>query len=441
MEIELLAAQNPWWSDKDAIKDDDKVKDVIETGEKIQFDLQEENQVLVGPRQLGKTTALKYDIYKKITQRGIDPHSIMYYSLDTVRNFEVISDILNTFVTGNGKRFVYLDEISFVNEWQRAIKQFLDSRISQNAVLYITGSSSINLKKELMPGRKMRFAEFLPLSFRNFLFSFGSTQLKRFLENKKAGSFKDAVFYSRAAMAYSEEISKWFAVYMKTGGYPDAIFDYIKNGRISDSLYDVHWNAFVSDVSKDRKSVEIATAVAYGILESYSSKMNLSSIARMQGIKSHITVREYLESFENLFVSKSVFPVAGRKYVFRKERKVYLNDPFLYNMFAKKTNHLDKNSEPKVAEGILFNHLYRFANLGKTMTEPKTSIGFYSGKKEVDFVMGNFGFELKWQNNTNISDFPKVDIKNRIILSKKTLKYENTENTQIIPLPLFLSML
>jgi hypothetical protein len=75
------------------------------------------------------------------------------------------------------------------------------------------------------------------------------------------------------------------------------------------------------------------------------------------------------------------------------------------------------------------------------MTEPKTSIGFYSGKKEVDFVMGNFGFELKWQNNTNISDFPKVDIKNRIILSKKTLKYENTENTQIIPLPLFLSML
>ncbi|MCL5433811.1 MAG: ATP-binding protein [Candidatus Marsarchaeota archaeon] len=441
MEIEQLASQNPWWSNKDSIKKDDKVKKVLETKEKIQYSLSDENQVLIGPRQLGKTTALKYDIYKKIILEDKDPSSIMYYSFDTVRDFEVIKDVLNTFVTDENKKYIYLDEVSFVNEWQRAVKQFLDIEKSKNVVLYITGSSSINLKKELMPGRKIKFLEFLPLSFRDFLLSFGSEPLKRFIKNNRAEDFRNALNIAHELLTYFNEISKWFNIYIKTGGYPDAIFDYLGKGRISDDIYDTHWNAFISDISRDNKSVEIATAIIYGIVESYSSKINLSNIARMQGIKSHVTVREYLETFDNLFISKSIFPNADKKYVFRKERKVYFNDPFLYNLFAKKINLLDRNSESKIVEGILFNHLYRFINKNKTITEPKTSIGFYSGKREVDFVINNFGFEVKWQNEVNKTDFPNIELKNKILLSKKTLEIENTNGVTILPLPLFISIL
>ncbi len=441
MEIERLSSQNPWWSDKDMIKRDDKVKKVLETKERIQFHLSSENQVLIGPRQLGKTTALKYDIYKKITSEGIDPSAIMYYSFDTVRDFEVINDVLDAFVTDENKRYVYLDEVSFVDGWQRAVKQFLDMGKSKKVILYITGSSSINLRKELMPGRKIRFLEFLPLSFRDFLLGFGSEELKHFIKNNRAEDFKTALRIATGLLAYSEEIGKWFEVYIKTGGYPDAIFDYIGRGKISDDVYDVHWNAFISDVSKDNRSVEIATAIIYGIVGSYSSKINLSSIARMQGIKSHVTVREYLEAFDDLFVSKSVFPVAGKKYVFRKGRKVYFSDPFLYNLFAKKTNLPDKYGESKIVEGILFNHLYRFINKDKTIAEPKTAVGFYSGKREVDFVIGDFGFEVKWQNEVSKSDFPNVELKGKVLLSKKTLETENADGITILPLSLFLSAL
>ncbi len=441
MEIEQLASQNPWWSDKGTINKDDKVKKVLETKGRIQFRLSGENQVLIGPRQLGKTTALKYDIYKKITSEQIDPSAIMYYSFDTVRDFEVIKDVLNTFVTDDDKKYVYLDEVSFVDGWQRAVKQFLDTGKSKNVTLYITGSSSINLRKELMPGRKIKFLEFLPLSFRDFLLGFGSEQLRRFIKGNSADDFKTALSAAAGLLTHSDEIGRWFDIYIKAGGYPDAIFDYIANGRISDDVYDVHWNAFISDVSKDNRSVEIATAIIYGIVGSYSSKINLSSIARMQGIKSHVTVREYLEAFDDLFVSKSVFPVAGKKYVFRKERKVYFNDPFLYNVFAKKTNLPDKYSESKIVEGILFNHLYRFVNKAKTIAEPKTSVGFYSGKREVDFVIGGFGFELKWQNDVSKADFPNVGLRDKVLLSKKTLDIKNTDGITILPLPLFLSVL
>ena len=443
MELERLANQNPWWNDKSAIERDEKVKNVLDTGSLIDMKLINENQVLIGPRQLGKTTSLKYDIYKKIFNEEIDPKFILYYSFDTSRNFEDISDVINTFISTNKqKTFLYLDEVSFVDGWQRAIKAFLDSDKSSNSTLYITGSSSINLKKELMPGRKIKFIEFMPLSFKEFLISFGSDNLKHILKKNSVLNLDSAIELAKELMTYFDEISRLFTVYLATGGYPDAIFDYMTNKYIRDSIYDIHWNAFVSDVSKSEKSIEIATAVIYGLIESYSSKVNLSKIAQMQGIKSHITVREYIEMLDDLFTVKSIFPVADKRYVFRKDRKVYFNDPFLYNLFAKKLNIIDKNSESKIVEGIVFNSLYRFINREKQLSEPKIKVGFYSGKKEVDFVIDEFGFEVKWQNNVTYKDFPNINIKKKILLSKSTLKLDNkTEEAIIIPAPLLLAAL
>lgn len=439
MEMDRLAAQNPWWGRREAITEDEKVVKVLETGEKIAFELGEGNQVLIGPRQLGKTTALKYDIYRRIMREGADPGSILYYTFDTSRSFEDVADVISTFAERDGTLFLYLDEVGFVDQWQRAIKGFLDSQASRKATLYVTGSSSINLKKELMPGRGIRFKEFLPLSFREFVSSFGSGRLREAVTAKAARDLNAARRAAESMATHFAEIQRLFGMYMSTGGYPDAIFDYMERGSVSDELYDTHWNAFVSDVSKAGRSVEISTAIVYGILESYASKINLSGIARMQGVKSHVTVREYLETFEDLFVASSIFPVAGRRYAFRKERKVYFSDPFLYGMFARKANFADRERESKVAEGILYNHLHRFANRGRTLAEPKTAIGFHSGKREVDFVIGGTGIELKWRDKVGVEDFPEVGINDRLLLSKKTLKNEG--KTVILPLPLFLAAL
>jgi len=441
MDIEKLISQNPWWEEKDAIKDDVKVKKVLETEAKITFDLNEENQVLIGPKQLGKTTTIKYDIYKRVFKQGIDPHTLLYYSFDTTRKFEEIEDVLNTFVKDDSKKIVYLDEVSFVNEWQRAIKKFLDSSKSLNVTLYVTGSSSINLKKELMPGRSIKFLEFLPLSFRKFLLSFGSISLVKAINTKSSKNLNEVIKLADNLVPYFNEIENLFNIYLHTGGYPDAIFSYFKNNRIEDDLYDIHWNAFISDISKDNKSIDIATMVVYGIIESYASKINLSSIARAQGIKSHITVRDYIESLENLFVLKGIFPLAEKRYVFRKERKVYFTDPFLYNMFARKLNIIDKEHESKAVEGIVYNALYRFINIDKEIGEPKIKIGFYSGAKEVDFVIGDYGFEVKWQNKAHASDFPKISIRNKILLTKKIFEENNDQRVKCIPIPIFLAVL
>ena len=58
-------------------------------------------------------------------------------------------------------------------EWYRAVKFLIDGGKLRNAVLIVTGSSSMAVKREveLFPGRRGRGRDFVayPLSFRGFL--------------------------------------------------------------------------------------------------------------------------------------------------------------------------------------------------------------------------------------------------------------------------------
>ena len=90
---------------------------------------------------------------------------------------------------------------------------------------------------------------------------------------------------------------------------------------------------------------------------------------------------------------------------------------------------------------MLHNHLYRFANRDKGIAEPKTVVGFHSGRREVDFIIGDFGLEVKWQNRVDPSDFPEIDIKNKILLSKNSIEYDGSRKIRILPLALFLAAL
>ena len=72
--------------------------------------------------------------------------------------------------------------------------------------------------------------------FKEFLLSFGSKDVKQFLERNTALDLDSAIKLAEKSIAYFEEIRKWFEVYLKTGGYPDAIFDYIVNKQVSDAI-------------------------------------------------------------------------------------------------------------------------------------------------------------------------------------------------------------
>ena len=100
-------------------------------------------------------------------------------------------------ISTSNRRYLFLDEASFLPEWPRGIKVLIDMGFDRNATYVVTGSSALDLKRssEKLPGRRGKGCDFvlLPLSFRQFL-SISYPQIKlatvnlisEFLEKKEA---------------------------------------------------------------------------------------------------------------------------------------------------------------------------------------------------------------------------------------------------------------
>jgi predicted AAA+ superfamily ATPase len=63
LNINLLSNLNPWWRDLGEIDNDEKVKEYLSRKHRLKIELESRNMLMVGPRQVGKTTSLKLKIY------------------------------------------------------------------------------------------------------------------------------------------------------------------------------------------------------------------------------------------------------------------------------------------------------------------------------------------------------------------------------------------
>jgi len=111
---------------------------------------------LSGPRQVGKTTAVKLFI-NKLLERG---YILFYYSCDELIDFkqlEVLDTYLNSALARSlKKRIIFLDEVTFVEDWYRALKLLIDSGKLRNDVVTVLGSASLQLlaEREMFPGKR-----------------------------------------------------------------------------------------------------------------------------------------------------------------------------------------------------------------------------------------------------------------------------------------------
>jgi len=387
-----MEGYNPWWyGERDVFFDEWlrlKVRWVPKVLDKFSF-IPFSLHFFIGPRQVGKTTALRILINRLLKCR--DPRSIFYFSCDEVVDFRELGEVLDNYLSyreawGVGSSIIILDEVTFVSEWYRALKSRIDRGVFKNDVLIITGSASIELiaGKERFPGRRGygRDIYMYPMSFSEYVGHFGGISLI-------VSGIEEIDSLIDANRVFSNRLRELFMNYLKTGGFPLPIRELFERGFVSYLSRRAYLDWLRSDWLKSGKSENYMKEIISYILEASPSPVSWNVIARNTSVSSPNTVRDYIELLSNLMVARISYWISPSGEVnYRKNKKISFVDPFLYDVFSKYTK-VDVD-ESIIVEAIVASHFSRLA-----------PVFYWRNRSEVDVIIKYrnklLGFEVKWR--------------------------------------------
>jgi predicted AAA+ superfamily ATPase len=346
--------------------------------EKIFSHLKEKEITLIlGPRQVGKTTLLFQ--LKEILEKKekIAKENIYYFNLDLFSDLELfqsqnnfIQFIKNRVDSNNNRLYLFIDEAQRIENAGLFFKGIYDLNLPIKLVL--TGSSSLEIRAkttEPLTGRKRIFWLY-PFSFYEYLLIFDN-QLTSFL-------LKDDV-YTR------QKILNLFNHFVLFGGYPKVALE----PQIEKKIIYLE-EIFTSYLEKDIagflkiKDVFLFSKLVRILAEDIGQVVNVYRLASEIGIKGE-TLKRYLSFLEETFVLKRVLPYfSSTRAEIRKMPKIYFFDTGFRN-FAKYTKEtgreslIDKEEWGVLLENFVFSELVK---MGVAFNFWRTK-----DKAEVDFVL------------------------------------------------------
>ena len=421
--LDEISVFNPWWLDRNIIKNDKHIRAFSDSGAKWIPELKKELNLDIdsiysirGPRQVGKTTLLKLMIRDLL--REINPKRIMYYSCDILTEKELIS-ILSIYLGWirsftQERVYIFLDEISSVKEWQKSIKILYDLGKLEKTSMILTGSHSIDIKKsvELLPGRRGKIEkpdkEFLPMSFKEYIKLFKPQLIKKSLSELQP---------------FIGDLNKLLDQYLITGGFPRVIDSYMRNMEIEEYLFSDYMNWIIGDFRKLGKNDHYLKEILKAVIETTSSPVGWETIQKKTDIGSVNTVHEYIDDLKHSFVLEYLFQMdPSMKVSFLRQKKIYIRDPFIYHSIKKflynttfhdmmKSLH-DPEEKSKLIESIVCDHLSR-----------RREVYYWRGKrgKEVDFVVKNknlMAIEVKYRSHGRYGLGGIMKFRNGFVLTK-----------------------
>jgi len=427
MDYIQLLEQNIWWKSADEIDNDIHIKRYLEKN--IKWDPELEKRIslkpfsfniVIGPRQAGKTTAIKIMIKKLLKE--YTPKQIFYFNCDELSSYEDIIKLIRAYLDirkeeGIKNSIIILDEITSPANWTKAIKSIMDKGLLELDIIIATGSNSIRIKREAeyFPGRRGNGKDviLLPLSFRDFV----KVHDPKLIEKIPAIiDFNNLNNISKAAN-YLDELNKYLKRYMQIGGFPLAINEEKNNFEAKKAYKD----GIISDILKVGGDVNKAKETIITIISKMPSHFSYNNIGKDIGNSSK-TVESYANMFEDLYVSivlKHV-DISSKTFKYGKNKKIALVDPLLFTIFKEWTLSDVKIDESILAESIAASHI---ARLDISELSIGNNIGYWSNGTEVDVVVRGkrLGFEVKWSESIDISKYKKIEphFKRLSFLSKK----------------------
>ncbi|MDN5337768.1 MAG: uncharacterized protein PWQ20_838 [Thermotogaceae bacterium] len=460
LDFDDLYIMNPWWRSKNEIYNDRNINSYESSKfkyypEKLfkEINLFEEGiYTLRGPRQIGKTTFLKL-LIKKLIENNMNPLNLFFLSCDGIKDryelIEIIKMYVRTFNTSRKEmKYIFLDEITVIEDWQHSIKFLVDIGLLDNSILILTGSSSYDLKSssERLPGRKGcgKDLVYLPISFREFLKNLGiSIEGKDVLEILSMSENELKTLQFRYSF-----IQEYFLKYVNCGGFPKVIDEFLNNGTISELTKKTYKDFILGDAEKYMKSRTNIIEILKKLPDIIGQRFSWHSLKEhLSGtIESVDTIKKYFEYLGYSFILSTVFFIDISKKTIKpkKQKKVYPIDNIV-NLIISDTTGRDIKM-PQRIEILTLNHILENDDVvDNGLNLYNGPFYWYSDRgNEIDFVMDYKGelipIEVKYQNNINKFDYigmKKVFRKGILITKNSTFIDENIVG---IPAWLFLAI-
>lgn len=392
--------------------------------------------IVTGPRQIGKSTHLKMLIQQHINENNKE--NFLYFNCDLLDKkqdiVELVEEYLQNFPS-KARRYILLDEITAVKDSFLAIKYLVDSGHFKNITYILTGSNTISIKKtgEYLPGRRGKGIDFIfyPLTFKQYInLAYPKVNVSYSLDMSE----KDYL-----ALKQKAPLDKYLDDYLVSGGIPRVINEFLIKGTIEQDIFSMYRAWITSEIAKADKKEFIAKSILERVLFSLGSDISYNAFAQDTGIGSHNTVYEYLDFFINCNVLSQIyhFDVHQKKVNYRKNKKIYFNDPFIYSVIeawltGKPAQDYEYLSNPilksRLIENLVLNQLKHFYQ----------DIFFYKEVEEIDFVTKDLFLEIKYQNKIIKEDYALLlkQKNNRILVTKKD--FRRTDDLLFIPVECFL---
>lgn len=486
-----LATQNPWWINVRRIQTDEQIVGVensrLRWDPRIIYTIDLERDsvyTLRGPRQVGKTTAIKLLIRKKL-ETGINPRRVFYWTCDLLSTPTDLAKLLDEYIkqtrrSTSERLYLFLDEVSSIRDWQKAIKYLHDTGDLRGCTLLLTGSHSLDLRRatERLPGRRgtssgpldkillpMKFCEYVEtrdVELRELLIKrrlFHAERRKEILFSLMRGEIPKDV---EELNLYSTRLSQLFDDYLLTGGIIRAINEYMTIGRIEAGLYQTYVSSVVGDIIRWGKKEVYLAAILRRIIETTTTRVSWNALKHDTDISHTDTVADYVDTLESSYVIQSLYKLntETREPQFGDDKKIYFKDPFIQHAITGWINQepsyenalrtLAGGRKAVIVESVISDHLTRLTyNLNPSDSfDPRRSVFYWANKnKEVDFVIKNreaiLPFEVKYQNTITSSDygalfsFPSIRENNGVLITKQTLQ----SHREVVAIPAYLFLL
>jgi predicted AAA+ superfamily ATPase len=239
-----------------------------------------------GPRQYGKSTWLEQQLRDSVLQGG--PGSAFYLNGDHIADAAELVVELETldamFRRDAPHRRLFVDEITAVDGWEKALKRVLDGGGLRDVLVVTTGSRARDLRRgvERLPGRKGKLSRtsylFVPLSFRSFA--------------------------AKAGDRFGDDL---VVAYLLTGGCPAAAVELIQRGRLPEYVVEMVRDWIFGECSASGRDRGSLLAVWEALLRRGGTPIGQANVARDAGLANNTVAQGYLELLADLLCVGTAF--------------------------------------------------------------------------------------------------------------------------------------